>query len=126
VAGKNRLDIIGNVGGDPVVKTVNGKKVANFNVGVSLKKDDETTWFRCAVWEQQAETIEKYVQKGDMINVIGPVTVRLWDGNDGKTNASLEVQVREFTLIGKPEKRNGNGNGNGAAAAASNGNTEEF
>ncbi|MBR6027554.1 MAG: single-stranded DNA-binding protein [Clostridia bacterium] len=104
----NKLTIIGNVTHDPELRTANTANgpvsVCSFSVAVNSRRrtqngQEETTFFRCTAWRQQAETIAKYVRKGNKIFVVGPVTGRSYQGNDGVVRYNLEVQVEDFEFL---------------------------
>jgi single-strand DNA-binding protein len=96
----NKLMIIGNVGKDPVVNTVNGKQVANFSVGVSKKSkgENQTTWFDVALWEKAG--VYPYIKKGSHVYVEGEVSVRTYDKKDGGQGVSLNITAFQIELLG--------------------------
>ena len=52
--------ITGNLGQDPEFKTTKtGKTIATFGVASKQKKDGDTMWFNCQLWEQTAEKARK-------------------------------------------------------------------
>lgn len=113
-AGLNRLSIIGNVGGDAVVRyTQSGVAVASFTVAVTkrFKNQDgstveRTTWVKCSAWRQLAENVVgPYVKKGDKIFVEGEASVSAYANNEGEPAASLELTINNLVLLGS--KREG-------------------
>lgn len=103
----NRLQIIGNVGGTPEVKPVNGTKVANFNVGVTEKgyttKDgktveDRTDWFPIVAWRGLADIIEKFVNKGDKLYIDGRMKSRQYE-KDGQKHTVWELFAENIELL---------------------------
>ena len=66
---KNKVQLIGNVGNEPEVKTFGeGKKVANITIAtndyyINEKGDkvEQTEWHRVTAWGKVADIIEKYV-----------------------------------------------------------------
>ena len=77
-----KLIIIGNVGQNPEMRFMpDGSPVTTFSVATSRKFGDknETTWFRVAVWNKQAESCNQYLSKGSKVLVEG----RLKAGADG-------------------------------------------
>jgi single-strand DNA-binding protein len=104
--------LIGNVGNDPEVRsTSNGGRVANFNVattrvwnGPNGDRQEKTEWHRCVVWNQKgsglADVVDRYVKKGDRLYVEGRIEYRQWQGQDGQTRYSTEVNVRELIMLG--------------------------
>ena len=74
---KNKVQLIGNVGNEPEVKTFGeGKKVANITIATNDyyindkgEKVEQTEWHRVTAWGKVAEIIEKYVSKGKEIAI---------------------------------------------------------
>lgn len=58
-----------------------------------------TDWHNIVVRNKAAEICEKYLSKGDKIYVEGRLKNRQWQGEDGNTRYSTEVQVQEFTFL---------------------------
>ena len=96
-----KLFILGNLTKDPERRaTPDGKPVTNFTVAVNDRKD-EATFFRCAAWDKQADTIAEYASKGTKIAIWGFVSARAYiDKATGQARASLEVNVHQFEFCG--------------------------
>jgi single-strand DNA-binding protein len=102
-----KMQVIGNLGKDCVVNTVNGKNVINFTVAHTEKYKDsqgnnqeKTTWVDCAYWTDRT-AIAPYLQKGQQVFVEGIPEVRSFTRNDGTAGASLSVRIRDVQLLGK-------------------------
>lgn len=68
-----------------------------------MKRDP--TWIRCTLWERKAEALAKYITKGKMVVVSGPVDVECWISRQGgEAQAAIVCTVREFTFCGGGEK----------------------
>jgi single-strand DNA-binding protein len=105
---KNKVQLIGHVGQEPEVKTVNNKKVATLTIATNDfyynekgDKVEQTEWHRITAWGKTAEVIEKYVTKGKEIAVEGKLTHRSYDDKDGIKRYVTEILVLEllFKLI---------------------------
>ncbi len=101
-----KMQVIGNLGKDCVVNTVNGKNVINFTVAHTEKYKDsqgnnqeKTTWVDCAYWTDRT-ALAPYLQKGKQVFVEGNPEVRSFTRNDGTAGASLSMRVREVQLLG--------------------------
>src|SRR5215211_1079319 len=119
-----KMQVIGNLGKDCVVNTVNGKNVINFTVAHTEKYRDsqgnnqeKTTWVDCAYWTERT-AIAPYLQKGQQVYVEGTPEVRSFTRNDGTPGASLSLRVRDIQLLG------GRAEG-GGVQAMSNGSSKE-
>jgi len=102
-----KMQVIGNLGKDCVVNTVNGKNVINFTVAHTEKYRDsqgnnqeKTTWVDCAYWTDRT-AIAPYLQKGQQVFAEGTPEVRSFTRNDGTAGASLSLRVREVQLLGR-------------------------
>ena len=108
----NKVTLIGNVGSEPEVRTVQGgSKVAQFSLATSRNwndqsgtKQEKTEWHRCVVWNTKfgtlADVAEKYVRKGEKLYVEGEIEYRQWQDKDGQTRYTTEIKVRELILLG--------------------------
>src|SRR5688572_22210650 len=108
-----KMQVIGNLGKDCVVNTVNGKNVINFTVAHTEKYRDsqgnnqeKTTWVDCAYWTDRT-ALSPYLTKGKQVFVEGTPEVRSFTRQDGTGGASLSLRVREVQLLGG---REGGGN----------------
>jgi single-strand DNA-binding protein len=101
-----KMQIIGNLGKDCVVNTVNGKNVINFTVAHTEKYKDsqgnlqeKTTWVDCAYWTDRT-AIAQYLTKGKQVYAEGQPEARSFQRNDGTPGSSLSLRVREVQLLG--------------------------
>ncbi len=111
-----QVQLLGNVGRDPEMSyTPNGDAVTKFSIAVSRKTKEKevTTWFNCIAFRGQAETINNYVHKGDMLFVQGTLDVRQYTTKDGRNGTALDVVVDKFAFAGGKKSA-----GTGAAAGA--------
>ena len=106
---RNKVQLIGNLGNDPEIKTLDsGKKLAKFTIATNESyKDDQgnkitaTQWHHVVAWGKTAELIEKYVAKGKEIAVEGKLTHRSYEDKSGEKRYMTEVVVSELLLSGK-------------------------
>ena len=105
---KNKVQLIGNLGGKPEVKnTENGKKLATFSLATSESyrnakgdKVTETQWHRIVAWGKVAEIAEKYLDKGKEIAVEGKLVNRSYTDKEGNKKYITEVQISELLMLG--------------------------
>ena len=105
---KNKVQLIGNLGGKPEVKnTENGKKLAIFSLATSEsyrnangEKVTETQWHRVIAWGKVAEIAEKYLDKGKEVAIEGKLINRSYTDKAGNKKYITEVQVSELLLLG--------------------------
>lgn len=102
---RNRVQLIGNVGADPVVKEFgNDKKLVRFSVATTdvYKKDEdivkETQWHNIVVWNKLADLAAKNVIKGTEVVIDGKLVRRSYEDNRGNKQYITEV-VAESLLF---------------------------
>ena len=106
---KNKVQLIGNVGQDPEVKTFEGgKKVASLTIATNEyyknekgEKIEDTQWHRVTAWGKLADLIEKYVTKGKEIAIEGKLTHRSYDDKEGNKRYITEVVANDILLLSK-------------------------
>ena len=123
-----KLQVIGNLGKDCVVNTVNGKNVINFTVAHTEKYRDsqgnnqeKTTWVDCAYWTDKT-AVAQYLTKGKQVFTEGTPEVRSFTRQDGTGGASLSLRVREVQLLGGKGETSGSGpsyNSNAGSSSSS-------
>lgn len=101
-----KLQVIGHLGKDAGVNTVNGKSVINFTVAHTERfKDaqgnqkDKTIWVDCAYWTDRT-AVAPYLKKGTQVYVEGQPDVRTYTTQDGRNGATLTVRVLSVQLLG--------------------------
>lgn len=107
--GVNKVIIMGNVGGDPEVRTMNsGDQVATLSIATSEvwndkqtgEKKEQTEWHRITFWRKSAEIVAQYVRKGDQLYVEGKLQTRKYV-QDGVEKYATDIIAEEFRLMGK-------------------------
>ena len=106
---KNKVQLIGNLGNNPEVKSMeSGKKMARFSIATSEtyknakgEKVKETQWHNIVAWGKVAEIIEKYLVKGSEVAIEGKLVNRNYNDKDGNKKYITEIQVNELLLLTK-------------------------
>lgn len=104
---RNRVQLIGHLGNDPEIKSLNGgKNVAKFSMATSesYKKENgdkvtETQWHNIIAWNGTAKIVEKLLKKGSEVIVEGKLTSRSWDDKEGKKHYITEIVANEILLL---------------------------
>ena len=107
MAGLNKMMVIGNLGTDPEMRyTPNGNAVTSFQIAVNRsytpkdgERRQETEWFRVVAWNQQAETCNQYLQKGRLVFVEGRLKSSTWEGRDGQTMFTNEINAERVVFL---------------------------
>ena len=105
---KNKVQLIGNLGNAPEVKTTeSGKKLARFSVATNEsyrnangEKVTETTWHNLVAWGKVAEIAGKFLNKGTEVAIEGKLISRSYTDKSGNKKYITEVQVNELLLLG--------------------------
>jgi len=105
---KNKVQLIGNLGSNPEVITLeSGKKLAKFSLATnetyknsSGQKITDTQWHNIVAWNKTAEIIEQYLQKGSEVVIEGKLTSRSFEDNEGNKRYITEVVCNEFLMLG--------------------------
>ena len=108
----NTIVLIGHLTADPTVRaTPNGVTVCTFTIGVTrIRKDQngekQSDFFRINTWRQTADFCGKYLAKGSKVVVTGELNLNSYEGKDGKTRYSLDVQADKVeNLTEKPKEQ---------------------
>lgn len=111
MSGINKVILVGNLGKDPEVKTVdNGAKVARFTMATTEsykdrktgEKKNVTEWHNIVCWRNLADIAEQYLVKGKQVFVEGKLRTRSWEDN-GVKRYTTEVVADNFTMLGRSD-----------------------
>jgi single-strand DNA-binding protein len=108
MAGINKVILVGNLGKDPEVRTLeSGAKVANFTLATSEtyknkdgQKITQTEWHNIVLWRGLADIAERYLRKGNQIYIEGKIKTRSWDDKDGVKRYTTEIFGDNMTMLG--------------------------
>lgn len=111
----NQVNLIGNIGGEPEVRSFNSgaHKVARFSIAINgYSKDKDKipapTWVPCEMWDASVERLLKCQEKGKLlgrkIQVTGSLALNTYDktvGGQTMTVRKLYVKVQSFQLLNR-------------------------
>lgn len=105
----NSVNLTGRLGADIELRqTTAGVPVATFQLAVNRPRTKDTTdWINCVAWRQNAEFLSRYAHKGDMIAVVGLLTVRKYEDKSGNKRVSYEVLCDRTELLQRRDDSNG-------------------
>jgi len=105
----NKVMLIGNVGTDPDIRYVDaGVCVASLRLatterGYKLQNGtevpDRTEWHNIILWRGLAETVEKYVKKGDKLYIEGKIHTRSYDDRNGVNRYITEIWADAMEML---------------------------
>lgn len=107
----NLVILVGRITADVDIKMTNsGKKVCSFTLAVDDGKNADgnrkAQFLDCVAWEKAAEFLERYVQKGNRIAVVGKLTKRAYESNGQKRYVSEVVVDRVEFADGANQPKN--------------------
>lgn len=106
----NKVILIGNVGMDPEVRTVEGgAKVARVRLATTERLYDRqsgetkehTEWHTITLWRGLADVVDRYVRKGSQIYVEGRLRTREWMDKDNNKRYTTEILADTMNLLGR-------------------------
>ena len=112
----NKVMLIGNVGVDPEIRYVDaGVAVASVRLATTergyrlpngTEVPDRTEWHNIVLWRQLAETVEKYVRKGDKLYIEGKLHTRSYDDRSGQKRYVVEIWADAMEML-TPRRQEG-------------------
>ncbi|MFL5747641.1 MAG: single-stranded DNA-binding protein [Niastella sp.] len=105
---KNKVQLIGNLGQEPNIRTTEtGKKVARFSIATNDiyrnsrgERIRETLWHTVIAWGKLAEIAEKYLTKGREVAVAGKLVHREYTDKNGIKRFITEIVLNELVMLG--------------------------
>lgn len=105
----NKVMLIGNVGKDPEVRYLDsGVAVASLVLATSergyklqngTEVPERTEWHNVVLWRGLAETVEKYVHKGDKLYIEGKIRTRSYDDQNGAKRYVTEIFADNMEML---------------------------
>lgn len=107
----NKVVLIGRLTTDPELKyTENNKAYMRFTLAVNRDYKDETgqtptDFISVVAWDKRAETIAKYVKKGNRLGVAGKIQTGSYEKADGSRGYLTDVIITELEFLeNKPKE----------------------
>ena len=97
----NKVILMGRLTKDPELRrTGNRTPVCTFSIAVDngYGENKHTDFINCVAWNKTAEFVSNYFTKGKMIIVIGRISTRSWETQDGKKAYATEVTASEVSF----------------------------
>ena len=105
MAGVNKVILVGNLGDDPEVRSLNnGGEVVNMRVATSENwkdrdgnRQERTEWHRVVIFNENLGRVAKqYLRKGSKVYLEGQIQTRKWTDQAGQDRYSTEVVLQRF------------------------------
>ena len=104
---RNSVQLIGNLGKDPEIKSFDQRKKASFSIATDEtyknqngEKVTETQWHNVVVWGKLAEIVEKYLKKGNEVAIEGKLVHRSYETASGEKRYITEINVNDLLMLG--------------------------
>lgn len=132
MASLNKVTLIGNVGGEPELRsTSNGKEIATLSIATSEhwkdkatgERKEKTEWHRVVVFNDGlVGIIKSYVKKGSKLFVEGSLQTRKWTDQSGVEKYTTEIILQNYnaSIILLDSKNSANQAGNEPAQSKAN------
>ncbi|NIA06055.1 MAG: single-stranded DNA-binding protein [Actinobacteria bacterium] len=112
MANLNKVLLIGNLTRDPQLTYLPSQTpVTEFGLAINRRwtsqdgtKRDETCFVDCRCYGRQAETLNKYVRKGNPLFVEGRLQLDTWTSQEGQRRSKHRVIVETFQFLGAPNR----------------------
>ena len=109
----NKVILIGRLTKDVELKytQTNNTAVDSFSLAVSRRfvkpgEERQADFFNIIAWNKLAETISKYLFKGNQVAISGRLETRSWDDENGKKHYVTEVIAEEVDFIETKNRQN--------------------
>lgn len=90
--------------------STSGTAILKFSIAVnrSVKKgdkwEDEASFFDCTMFGKMAESVNRYLEKGKQISVLGELVQNRWE-KDGQKHSRVEIIVNRLQLLGSKDEK---------------------
>lgn len=107
------LSVIGHLGQDATVGSVNGRTVINFTIAHSEKfknkdgvEETNTIWLSCAYWTEKTN-LALYLKKGTQVYLEGKPEAKIYTNKNNQVIPQLHVRVSFVQLLSsnKPQEQ---------------------
>ncbi|HEY4537629.1 MAG TPA: single-stranded DNA-binding protein [Erysipelothrix sp.] len=104
----NRTVLVGRLTRDPELrKTTTGKSVVSFTVACNRRfgNQDQADFINCVAWENQADFLANYLNKGSLVGIEGRIQSRSYEDATGKRVYVQEVVVENLQSLESRSQR---------------------
>lgn len=111
----NKVILVGNVGTDPEIRYVDKRPVARMRLATNeparhlangVEIPERTEWHTIVMWDNAAQTAERYITKGTKLYLEGKLRTREWTDRNGIQRRETSVVVDSFDILQRPAAAN--------------------
>ena len=111
----NKVVLLGRLTKDIEVRyTESGTAVGNLTLAVKRRIKNtngeyESDFINCVCWKETAETMNKYLKKGDPVLVEGRIQTRNFEDKDGNKRYTTEVVIEHMDFVSSKKSESQSG-----------------
>ena len=111
----NKVVLLGRLTKDIEVRyTESGTAVGNLTLAVKRRIKNtngeyESDFINCVCWKETAETMNKYLKKGDPVLVEGRIQTRSFEDKDGNKRYATEVVIEHMDFVSSKKSESQSG-----------------
>ena len=108
----NKVFMIGNLTRDPeLTETSGGISICRFSIAVNRaytggNGERQTDFFNCAAWRGLADTVAKFMHKGDKVAISGSIELRNYEDSKGVKKTSVDIVVGDIEFLTQKQRDN--------------------
>jgi len=102
----NKVVLLGNLVKDPELKAIQSKSKYYTRVIIAINRNfksstgvKEADFIPVVFWGKKAETLCKYMKKGDSISISGTLRTSNYEDENGNKRYKIEVCAEEFNFV---------------------------
>ena len=97
----NVISFAGNISKDAEIRyTTTGDPVANFSIADNQCKDKEAIFWNAGLYGKRAESLSKFLTKGQAVTISGTVSTNKYTDKNGIERIGYNVRVSDVALQG--------------------------
>jgi single-strand DNA-binding protein len=106
---RNSVQLIGRLGKDPEIKTLekSKRKLATVLLATNEtytnqkgEKVEDTQWHNLVVWGRLVNVVSNYLKKGSEIAIEGKLVHRSYETSNGEKKYITEISVNDLVMLG--------------------------
>ena len=101
----NKVFLIGNLTRDPELSETNtGVSVCRFGIAVNMRRaagdgEPQVDFFNITAWRSLAETVNRFLKKGNKVAVTGSIQVRNYEDNSGQKRTFVDIIADDVEFL---------------------------
>lgn len=97
-----KCTIIGNLGRDAEIRSINQKEYYSISVGTRRRKDEDTLWVQ-VMYPRRSDGLDGLLRKGVQVYARGDMQVGVFSRRDGSVEPDVTLWGQELQLLSSSE-----------------------